>query len=590
MKRVFSYLKVIVFVSLLVGSFVLLSPDKTQANTVLYFNAAVDNDWNTLGNWWQDAGHTVHAGALPTVADEVIVTEAILSNAGPAASVSSAVFSSNATLGMELTVSVSATFNDSTTLNNGHIIGPAIFNEDSVNYYSTIDGDTTFNDNAYNNNSTITGTVTFNDNSYNQGNITGDVIFNDNSYNEDGGITGNATFNGSSYVKQGGTIGGEATFNTAYYNGVVPTGGTLIISGTSYYAGTVSGSMYGSDNIRITKFIFKDSSYNKQGTIQANARFLNSSYNDFSSTVTGDACFAAGATNNGSVTGTVSVCDVAAPLIASSLATPSIDSVIIQWTTDEAASSSVSYGLSSAYGSASTSVGTTTHRIVLSGLTAQTTYHFMIHATDASLNTATSSDLIFTTSAPAPVADTFVPAPGSQTAVSGSSGGVGGAASTETPAAIMNRAAQAQNRQNNPALGDGSNGVNGMVPGDSSASSLGTDGNGGLGQGEITLNDQTAPKLESAGIAPGQVFDENLSRRDEDADVHLLQKFLNIMGFRLAVSGPGAPGEETSYFGPLTKAALVKFQTSVGITPATGNFGPETRNFVNTLLRGLFGM
>lgn len=39
----------------------------------LYFNAAVDNDWNTLGNWWADSGCTTAAAALPASADDVTI-------------------------------------------------------------------------------------------------------------------------------------------------------------------------------------------------------------------------------------------------------------------------------------------------------------------------------------------------------------------------------------------------------------------------------------------------------------------------------------------------------------------------------------
>lgn len=45
-----------------------------------------------------------------------------------------------------------------------------------------------------------------------------------------------------------------------------------------------------------------------------------------------------------------------------------------------------------------------------------------------------------------------------------------------------------------------------------------------------------------------------------DNEVVELQKLLNRIGYRLTVSGPGSPGEETNYFGSLTKQALQKFQ------------------------------
>ena len=51
--------------------------------------------------------------------------------------------------------------------------------------------------------------------------------------------------------------------------------------------------------------------------------------------------------------------------------------------------------------------------------------------------------------------------------------------------------------------------------------------------------------------------------------------------------GPKAEALEsngtTKYFGKLTKAALAEWQNAVGITPASGNFGPKTRAFIKTM-------
>ncbi|MEN9604653.1 MAG: hypothetical protein RJB39_338, partial [Candidatus Parcubacteria bacterium] len=78
----------------------------------------------------------------------------------------------------------------------------------------------------------------------------------------------------------------------------------------------------------------------------------------------------------------------------------------IAWTTDEAATSTVQYGLTTSYGSTATSSGTTTHSVALSGLATSTTYHYRIVATDASLNTSSTTDVTFVTTAPA---DTTAP-------------------------------------------------------------------------------------------------------------------------------------------------------------------------------------
>lgn len=76
-------------------------------------------------------------------------------------------------------------------------------------------------------------------------------------------------------------------------------------------------------------------------------------------------------------------------------------------------------------------------------------------------------------------------------------------------------------------------------------------------------------------------FTRDLELGDEGADVRELQKYLNSAGFVVASSGVGSPGQETTYFGSLTKAALIKFQKAKNISPAAGYFGPITRGVIN---------
>lgn len=75
----------------------------------------------------------------------------------------------------------------------------------------------------------------------------------------------------------------------------------------------------------------------------------------------------------------------------------------------------------------------------------------------------------------------------------------------------------------------------------------------------------------------------NLQYGDRLEDVRTLQKILNANGFVVAQSGGGSPGNESTFFGPATKAALIKFQKAKGVAPASGYFGPKTRAAMSAL-------
>jgi len=59
-------------------------------------------------------------------------------------------------------------------------------------------------------------------------------------------------------------------------------------------------------------------------------------------------------------------------------------------------------------------------------------------------------------------------------------------------------------------------------------------------------------------------------------DVQILQKLLNQKGYGIATIGAGAPGKETTYFGTLTKSAVMKLQKAHALV-ADGIVGPLTR-------------
>lgn len=97
---------------------------------------------------------------------------------------------------------------------------------------------------------------------------------------------------------------------------------------------------------------------------------------------------------------TLAAADTARPTISSIAATNvTSTSATVTWTTNEAATTQVQYGITTAYGSTTSLNSTllTTHSQALTGLTSATTYHFRVLSRDAAGNLAVSSDRTFTT-------------------------------------------------------------------------------------------------------------------------------------------------------------------------------------------------
>lgn len=95
-----------------------------------------------------------------------------------------------------------------------------------------------------------------------------------------------------------------------------------------------------------------------------------------------------------------------------------------------------------------------------------------------------------------------------------------------------------------------------------------------------------ATSAAPAGLSSGS----SLGSRGEA--VRALQRALNAVGMTVAASGPGSPGEETDWFGSLTRAALRRFQCAQGIvcegseaSTGYGRFGPRTTAALVELLR-----
>ena len=95
------------------------------------------------------------------------------------------------------------------------------------------------------------------------------------------------------------------------------------------------------------------------------------------------------------------------------------------------------------------------------------------------------------------------------------------------------------------------------------------------------------------GVPAEFSFETNLKYGQVLIDVKYLQIVLNSdPETRLAVTGVGSPGRETNIFGPLTKAAVIKFQEKYTseilapweLTKGTGIVGKTTQAKLNLIL------
>src|SRR3989344_843692 len=94
---------------------------------------------------------------------------------------------------------------------------------------------------------------------------------------------------------------------------------------------------------------------------------------------------------------------------------------------------------------------------------------------------------------------------------------------------------------------------------------------------EALIGALATPATPSTGV-----FTRNLETGMTGNDVKQLQIYLNAKGFKVSASGAGSPGNETTFFGAGTRAALAKLQAANGISPAVGYFGSLTREYINS--------
>ncbi len=112
------------------------------------------------------------------------------------------------------------------------------------------------------------------------------------------------------------------------------------------------------------------------------------------------------------------------------------------------------------------------------------------------------------------------------------------------------------------------------------------------------LHSAPPPIVEvSSGGVVSALFIKNLGPGTTSADVKRLQQLLNSNSeTRIAETGSGSPGHESSFYGALTVKAVQKFQTKYGLitegTPSTTGFGavgPKTRAAIEMYLGGTTG-
>lgn len=111
-----------------------------------------------------------------------------------------------------------------------------------------------------------------------------------------------------------------------------------------------------------------------------------------------------------------------------------------------------------------------------------------------------------------------------------------------------------------------------------------------LSQLLVQLNALQAAAAPS-GVCP-YIWTRSLGQGSTGFDVLRLQQFLNASSdTRLAGSGAGSPGLETQYYGPITAAAVSRFQTKyraqiltpLGLINPTGYFGPSSMAAANRI-------
>jgi hypothetical protein len=104
-----------------------------------------------------------------------------------------------------------------------------------------------------------------------------------------------------------------------------------------------------------------------------------------------------------------------------------------------------------------------------------------------------------------------------------------------------------------------------------------------------TVSAVMPPPVTNLAVVSGSIT-VNLRMGMSSTQVRALQQILNNNGFVITQTGPGSLGNETNYFGSMTREALRRFQCAKGIvcngdeaTTGYGRVGPKTRSILNSL-------
>jgi peptidoglycan hydrolase-like protein with peptidoglycan-binding domain len=92
-----------------------------------------------------------------------------------------------------------------------------------------------------------------------------------------------------------------------------------------------------------------------------------------------------------------------------------------------------------------------------------------------------------------------------------------------------------------------------------------------LAQIQLLTAQLNAMKGAATAGTSSYTFTRNLTVGSKGADVSALQQVLINGGYLTVVSAP------TAFFGPATKAALIKWQAAAGVSPTSGYFGPKSQ-------------